>query len=413
MSLRVSILFFDMNSYFASVAQQEEPDLIGRPVGVLTTDAPGAACIAASYEAKAHGVRMGTRVREAQQICPGIVFRAAKHDVCVKYHHQIRAAVDKIIPIHAAHSVDEFSCHLMGREQELKTALGIARQVQQVILDDVGPAMRCSVGVAPSRLLAKLAAEMKKPAGINWLHPNVLPDRIAHIPLTDIPGISNGMAPRLEQAGITDVRKLYAMSPKQARYVWGNVVGERFIRELQGEQAMWPRNKGQSIGHGQQLTAGNKTPEGARLVARRLMVKAGARLRRDRKFAGRISVGAKCDVHGRQGKAGNIKATQNTLELLETFDRYWTGFRLARPRSVNVMLSGLTEERSFSGDLFDQPDADIRPNKQETLFHMIDQLNQRYGQDTVQVGELPPHKVAYTGAKIAFDRVPDEADFFE
>ena len=78
MSPRVQILFFDMNSFYASVAQAEEPALMGRPVGVLTTDAPNAACIAASIDAKRAGVGMGTRQDEARKLCPGIVFRAVK-----------------------------------------------------------------------------------------------------------------------------------------------------------------------------------------------------------------------------------------------------------------------------------------------------------------------------------------------
>ena len=125
-SVRVQTLFFDMNSFFASVAQQEEPQLQGRPLGVLTTDAPGAACIAISVEAKARGMKMGVRRNEASRLCPDMVFRPAKHDVYVEYHHAIRAAVDRVLPIEAAHSVDEFSCRLVGQQQELGAALDIA-----------------------------------------------------------------------------------------------------------------------------------------------------------------------------------------------------------------------------------------------------------------------------------------------
>lgn len=412
MSLRVATLFFDMNSFFASVAQQEEPALIGRPVGVLTTDAPGAACIAASIEAKRYGVKMGTRQRDARALCPGIVFRPARHDVCVDYHHAIRDAVETVLPIGRAHSVDEFSCRLIGAQQELGTALELARAVQGVILDRVGVAMRCSVGVAPNPLLAKVAAELEKPSGINWLHPSVMPDRIAHLALDDLPGISRRMRPRLERAGIGDIRALYAMSPKQARLLWGNVNGERFLRELQGEIVVWPQERGKSLGHGQQLTARNRSPEGARLVARRLLVKAAARLRREGMLARRLHIGVKCARTGRQHWQGGFPATQDSFTLLALFEGGWTGFRLFRPLSVTVMLSGLQPLQGAIGDLFDPRPAG-RPTRREALCRSIDMLNQRFGQDTVSFGLLPPHRVPYTGAKIAFQRVPERVEFRE
>lgn len=409
--MHVTHLFFDMNSFFASVAQNEEPALIGRPVGVLTTDAPGATCIAASYEAKAHGVRMGTRQEEARRLCPGIVFRPAKHDLCVAYHHRIRAAVDRVIPIAEAHSVDEFSCKLMGREQQLETALAIAARLQRQILHDVGPAMGCSVGVAPGTLLAKIAAELQKPRGINWLHPDLLPGKIAHLALEDIPGVSKGMVARLARAGVIDVPALYALAPKQARSIWGSVVGEKVIRALHGEEVTWEKRSGQSIGHGQRLTRRNRTSEGARLVARRLVVKCAARLRREGKSAGLLHLSLRCERAGRQAVRRDLLPTQDTFALLAAFDAMWTELSPHAPVSVGIMLAGLVPAGAAMVDLFTPPDPQAAAR--EALCHALDGLNRRYGKDTVRIGALPLHVVPYTGAKIAFSRVPDVADFYE
>ena len=288
---RVSILFFDMNSFYASVAQAEEPALMGRPVGVLTTDAPNAACIAASIDAKRCGVKMGTRQDEARQLCPGIVFRPVKHDVCVRYHHAILRAVETVLPVQRIWSIDECSCLLTGSQQDLPKALDLGRALQQAVLDLVHPALRCSVGLAPTRLLAKVAAGLEKPGGLHWLLPEILPDRIAHLALDDLPGISGRMRDRLLAAGVPDVPSLYALDPKRARAIWGSVTGERFLRELRGEHVVWPETRRGMIGHGQVLTAGNKTPEGARLVARRLLVKAAARLRREGFLKSSLHVG--------------------------------------------------------------------------------------------------------------------------
>lgn len=404
---RLSTLFFDMNSFYASVAQAEEPALMGRPVGVLTADAPGAACIAASIDAKRCGVRMGTRQGEARRLCPGIVFRPVRHDVCVTYHHAILRAVETVIPVDRVWSIDECSCLLTGSQQELPRALQIGRDLQQAVLDQVSPALRCSVGLAPTRLLAKLAAGLEKPGGLHWLAPGVLPGRIAHLALDDLPGVSSRMKARLEAAGVRDVPTLYALDPKRARAIWGNVAGERFLRELRGECVVWPETQRGMIGHGQVLTAGNKTPEGARLVARRLLVKAAARLRREGFHARSLHLEVKCAVAGHIGQGGEIRATQDTFFLLQVLGRYWQALPPHRALSVSVTLGGLLPDAEVGGDLF-APPADRR-----AACAAVDALNQRFGQDTVRFGQLPPHHVPYTGAKIAFGRIPEPEDFRE
>ncbi len=410
MSLRVSTLFFDMNSFYASVAQAEEPALMGRPVGVLTTDAPNAACIAASIDAKRAGVKMGTRQEEARQLCPGIVFRPVKHDVCVRYHHAILAAVETVLPIQRAWSIDECSCLLTGAQQELDRAMEIGRALQQAVLRLVHPALRCSVGLGPTRLLAKVAAGLEKPGGLHWLLPEILPDRIAHLALDDLPGISRRMMGRLQAAGVADVRALYALDPKHARRIWGSVMGERFLRELRGEEVIWPETHRGMIGHGQVLTGPNATPEGARLVARRLLVKAAARLRREGFVARSLHVSLRLNDGGHAGQEGQIKPSQDTFFLLETLDRYWRALPRRRPRAVNVVLGGLIPADQATGDLFDAPAA---PDPHLRLCRTIDALNQRFGQDTIRFGALPPHHVPYTGAKIAFGRIPVAEDFLE
>ena len=87
---------------------------------------------------------MGTRQDEARRLCPGIVFRAARHDVCVRYHHAILRTAEAILPIDRAWSIDECSCILKGSQQDLAVALDLARQVQRRILQDISPALRCS-----------------------------------------------------------------------------------------------------------------------------------------------------------------------------------------------------------------------------------------------------------------------------
>ena len=92
-------LYLDLNSYFASVEQQLDPRLRGRPVAVVPTDTDATCAIAASYEAKAFGVKTGTMIYKARQICPGLITVPARHDKYVEYHHKVMEQIDRFLPL--------------------------------------------------------------------------------------------------------------------------------------------------------------------------------------------------------------------------------------------------------------------------------------------------------------------------
>ena len=124
-------LFLDLNSYFASVEQQERPELRGRPIGIVPLITEHTCCIAASYEAKAYGVKTGVSVEEAKQRCPHIQLIEARPKLYVEYHHRIVEAVNSCIPVTCVMSVDEMACRLMGRERALPNATTIAVDIKQ------------------------------------------------------------------------------------------------------------------------------------------------------------------------------------------------------------------------------------------------------------------------------------------
>src|SRR6266568_9172068 len=154
-------LFVDLNSYFASCEQQDRPDLRGQPVGVVPMLADTTCCIAASYEAKAYGVRTGTIVADAKRLCPGIILVEGRHELYTEYHHRIVEAVESCLPVTAVCSIDEMACRLMGRERPLLAALELGRRVKARIRESAGEMMRSSVGLATNRFLSKVASDME------------------------------------------------------------------------------------------------------------------------------------------------------------------------------------------------------------------------------------------------------------
>lgn len=273
-------LFLDLNSYFASVEQQENPALRGKPVAVVPMDTPHTCAIAASYEAKAYGIKTGTIIRDAKRMCPGLICVQARHDKYVTYHHRILEEVIKHTPINKIWSIDEFDSRLPPAKRNEKSAREIAMRIKHGIWNNIGPAISCSIGVAPNTLLGKIASDMEKPDGLVILKPEDLPGRLLDLKLTAIPGIGLNMERRLHRGGITSMEQLWNTSPKQARKIWGSVQGERFWYWLHGYDFPPLETSRSVIGHSRVLDPAMRAPDPARQMARRLLTKAVRRMRR-------------------------------------------------------------------------------------------------------------------------------------
>jgi len=138
-------LFVDLNAFFASVEQQQNPDWRGRPVIVRPVESEYSGAIAASYESKAFGVRTGMQVAEARRLCPGLIVAEARPDLYVQIHKQIMAEIDRHVPVWKVGSIDECSCQLIGPERREANAVALARRIQAGILKNVGQCLRSSI----------------------------------------------------------------------------------------------------------------------------------------------------------------------------------------------------------------------------------------------------------------------------
>lgn len=425
-------LFLDLNSYFASVEQQLRPELRGRPVVVSPAESEYTSAIAASYEAKRLGIKTGTMIADARAKCPDLVVVQARHDVYVKYHHKIVSEVWNHLPVSKVCSIDEVACRLIGRERKLENARAIAQRIKDGIRRNVGEQLTCSVGLAPSRMLAKVAADMQKPDGLTVLEHHDLPGKLLGLKLSDFPGIGWNMARRLAEHGVSNVSDLWRLDSRQIRRIWGSVEGERFWHALHGLDTPDPPTRKSSIGHSHVLAKGMRKADAARLVARRLLLKAATRLRRMDYASGAMVLHATFestakpdqwkrrswrDTEGWSADA-QFHPTQDTAFFLNQIDVMWTGLLREhagrRLQSVGVVLHGLCPADAVMPDLFTyDPNVDEDPPRGHKLFSAVDQLNKKYGQDTVALGVLPGQIAKYVGAKIAFNRIPELAEFDE
>lgn len=386
-------LYIDMNSFFASVEQQEDPSLRGKPLGITAINAESGACVAASYEAKAFGVRTGTRVYEARRMCPGIIFRPSRHRLYVRVNQQIAEVVDELAELEAVRSVDEFQVALGGQTAELAAALELGRQIKAAIRSRVGSELRCSIGIGPNHLLAKIAGKLEKPDGLQWLSAENMPDRLAHLQLDDLPGISHGIKARLARARIWGIPELYALDPRHARMIWGSVEGERFVRALQGMNIPLLPTERNGYGNSKVLAPEFRPPREAKLVGRWLLEKAVARMRRDGYCARRVSLFIRrSDGSGWSGKQ-SCSASQDTRLFLVIFETLWGRAQLTPNTSllsVGVHLGDILALAERSGELF-LPLEPGQKNRDEKLAQAVDHLNRRYGQRVVTFGLQQDH----------------------
>jgi len=417
-------LFLDLNSYFASVEQQENPALRGRPVAVIPSDTDYTCAIAASYEAKIYGIKTGTPILEAKRMCPKLVCVLARHHVYVDYHERIISEIIKHIPINKIWSVDELSSRLPLRFRSEDAVRDLARRIKKGLHDTIGEAIHCSIGVAPSSFLAKVATDMQKPDGLVILKKPELPGPLLQLELMDLPGINVGMRERLRKGGVTTLEELWNTTPKQARHIWGSVAGERFWYNLHGINIPDQQTNTSLIGHSRVLDPQFRSPDAAKSVARRLTVKAATRLRRKNLHAARFAFSAR--IHHHDIKHGikwandmSVSPAQDNFTFLEALQTLWDQMshdtKPQRIKKISVTLYGLKRAEHITGDLFDHASTDRKHiiQKNETLSAAMDRLNQRYGAETVQLGPSPKTESGYLGTKIAFSRIPDMAEFNE
>jgi DNA polymerase-4 len=412
-------LYVDFNSYFASVEQQLRAEPRGQPIAVVAVETDSTCAIAASYEAKAFGVKTGAMIHEAKRLCPGLSCVLARHERYVEFHHSLIEKIERHIPVTAVCSIDEVACRLMDNEISVERSTEIAQSIKNGIAKNIGPYMRCSIGIAPNRYLAKVGTELQKPDGLVVPRPEDLPMGLFGLKLRDLPGIGANIERRVRKAGIADLPRLFALDPHRMREIWGSVWGEKLWYLLRGMELPEEITARRSVGHSHVMAPELRDPLKAKDVARRLTLKAASRLRRMEYYAGAMSFSARLESDVSVHAEARLYRAQDNKTFLDLLDKLWTQalkqHRGARIKKVSVTLSDLVAATNLQSDLLASlPDADLAARgKSEKLSRAMDEINHRFGRDSVLIGMTPSHGKSFSGSKIAFTRIPDVDEFME
>ena len=420
-------LHIDLNSFFASVEQHLHPEYRGKPTAVVPTMADTTCCIAASYEAKALGIKTGTRVGDAKKICPEIILVNGDHAEYARFSQDIAKAVENVCPVAHTPSIDEMVCQLMGRERQPPNARRIALAIKEAIKKDVGETLRCSIGMAPNRYLAKIASDMQKPDGLIGLLPSQLPRALAHLDLRDLPGVGARTEIRLKAKGIHTMPELLALDRNGMHKLMDSVWGDRMYHWLRGHDtgdngAPVASDLQKSLGHSHVLAPEHRSQEGAWAVAHKLLHKAAMRLRMEKFCTGALAVTIKYALtreetaqvaklkkhtsgiqHAGWGMEAHFRPCQDTLSLLEALQGCWKQRPQEtlhqKPFFVGVTLRNLIPEDEMQTMLFEEP------GNRSQLSATMDKLNLKYGHTTLHfAGMLTAKDSAPT--RIAFTQIP-------
>ena len=396
-------LAVDFNSFFASCEQQDVPRLRGQPIGVVPVAGTDSPCIiAASDPAKAKGVKVGVRISDARQMCPGLELVEARPRLYIETHHRLLEAIESCIHVSAIRSIDEVECDLTETFAPKENALMIAQQIKATVAQRIGPCLTSSIGIAPNWMLAKMATDMQKPDGLTVIEDADIPQRLLGLELQDFLGIGPNMDARLRARGIDTAAKLYGATKGELRGIWGSVEGERMHGRLRGENIPSPTERNKTVGHSHVLPPTLRTQAKAHAVLHRLLQKAAMRLRSIGRYAGGLMVFVGYRNDERWSDEIRFNETQDTLALTHALNQMWDrrpkGLRNRQPIHVGLVLNRLLEMSGHTLDLFDQTGHEAR----ERLGHAVDTLNQTFGNGSVFFGgafgvtENAPMRISYT-----------------
>lgn len=372
-----SNLFLDMNAFFASVEQQVQPPLRGKPICIAPYTGDTGCCIAKSYEAKAFGVGTGHLVGEAKKICPQILILESRPELYLFYHRQIIKVLESFTPFLRVLSIDEFNIKLNGLDQNREAAVKMAGEIKIAIQEKVGDYLKCSVGVGPNSWLAKVAGELKKPDGLVVMTLEELPALYRSLELIDLPGINTRMAAHLRHRKIKTPFDFYNQTLNNLSRWFGHP-GRVWYHRLRGFEVDDIESATKSIGHQHVLAPKYRNRNAARRVIAKMAQKCAVRLRSKNLWTSGVAVG----IHFLQGGGWGKNMSTDLISDSNSIQRtalalYDACYVKNLPLRISITLFNLQQIRGEQISLF----SDIEKSKK--LSRALDMINDKYGAETI------------------------------
>jgi DNA polymerase-4 len=390
------VLLADMNAFYASVEQALNPSLRNRPIIVCGDPSRRHGIVlAASYEAKEYGVETGMAVFEAKRLCPPAELVPPRMGTYLRISAHIVDILSQFSPLVEPFSVDEAFVELTGCEKLFGEGIEAARRIKERILRETG--IRCSIGVGPNKLLAKMAAEMEKPNGLTLLTEEDVPKRLWPLPVIRLFGVGPRISQHLKRMGIRTIGDLAQADPAMLERRFG-IIGRVLHCSARGVDSSpvdpCSLDKNRSIGHQFTLPRDYTKVSDLRTVLRELAEEVAARARKAGYTGRTVSLTLRSFDFGSVHRSLTLSEPTNigrkVFEAAEVLlRRHWDH----RPvRLIGITLSNLSSDRVMQLDLFGKREREQR------LAEAIDAIRNRFGTTSIFWAR------SLTGASVFVDR---------
>ena len=378
------ILHIDMNAFFASVEQQSNPELRGKPIAVIGA-AKRTIVTTCSYEARAFGVKTGMNSWEARKMCPELIFVIGNNRKYTYTSTLIFQIMRDFTPLVEVSSIDEAFLDVTGCLSLFGPPQRIAGLIKGRIREQFG--LTCSVGIAPNKLLAKLASDMQKPDGLTAIVKADIPRVLERVPIKDICGIGAKTQTKLAKFGIRTCGDLGRFPVDILRRTFG-VIGER-LHQMglgQDDSPVVPDAEAEevkSVGHSTTLDRDISERQEILRFLLQLSEMVGRRARRYQVAGRTVTLTVRYQdftTFSRQESRGSY--TNNSEEIYQASVKILDGIDIAQPiRLLGVKISNLRHHT-------EQLPLFPAERKKARLASAMDHVNNKFGDFTVTFGSL-------------------------
>lgn len=401
MSARVprKILHVDMDAFYASVEQRDRPELRGKPV-VVGGDVRGVVA-AASYEARKFGIRSAMPMREAERRCPDLVRLPVRMAHYQAVSDEVFAVFHEFTPLVEGLSLDEAFLDVTGSVSLFGSAESIARTIKARIRERTG--LTASVGVAPNKLVAKIASDLDKPDGLVVVPAGNLQSILNPLPVRVIPGIGPRTGNRLERAGIRTIAELRAAPDSVLEPIFGRYVRLTRARASgDDDRPVVPSRREKSLSAEATFATDLTDRPAMHRELLRLCERTAGRLRAKSLVAGTVQLKIRQSDFTTFTRQLALKPPGNSTDSLYSIARKLLDNWLLDAPGAAVRLLGVGGSElspAAQSDLFD-PDQPMSARDTTHLDRTVDQIRGRFGSDSV-------HRARVVGPRLPQGRRPD------
>ena len=408
MSAPRAILHVDMDAFYASVEQRDRPELRGQPVIVGGTSNRGVVA-AASYEVRKFGVRSAMPIREALRRCPHAICVKPRMSVYREVSHQVFAIFHEYTPVVEGLSLDEAYLDVTASLALKGDAVSIARGIKERIRASTG--LGASVGVAPNKLVAKIASELEKPDGLTVVTPANLRALLDPLSVRRLPGLGRKLGERVEAAGLHTFGQLRCATDTVLWPIFGRD-SQRMRERASGIDDRPVMSEWDEKSISAEETFSTDLVEHARMRAEvlRLADRAGTRMRAQNLATGCVQVKIRrADFTTFTRQKRFEPSTTDSRTIAKIAGELLTAWLEEQPRA-RVRLLGVGVNHLHAADqldLFAQGPAQSQEGSSSTALDVaVDQIRERFGNLAVRRGSALPEA---RGAEEAAENMSEEA----